>query len=81
MTLSDRCVGVFGFAAAQGFDEVGLVALTVVALEALQHLVLPVVTLSIAYWGILGKVTRAAMIDETNIPQIRRERGGDLKRN
>jgi peptide/nickel transport system permease protein len=35
-----------------------------ISLEALQHLVLPVVTLSIAYWGILGRVTRAAMIDE-----------------
>jgi len=37
-----------------------------ISLEALRHLVLPVVTLSIAYWGILGRVTRAAVIDETS---------------
>ena len=35
-----------------------------VSLEALQHLVLPVITISLGYWGTLGRVTRATVIDE-----------------
>lgn len=35
-----------------------------VSLEALRHLVLPVLTLSFAQWAILGRITRAAMIEE-----------------
>jgi peptide/nickel transport system permease protein len=35
-----------------------------ISLEALQHLVLPVLTISLGYWGILGRVTRAAVIEE-----------------
>jgi peptide/nickel transport system permease protein len=35
-----------------------------ISLEALQHLVLPVVTLSLSYWGLLGRVTRSTVIEE-----------------
>lgn len=35
-----------------------------VSLEALRHLVLPVFTLSLAHWATVGRVTRAAMIEE-----------------
>ena len=35
-----------------------------ITLEALQHLVLPVFTLSLAYWGLLGRVARSAVIEE-----------------
>jgi peptide/nickel transport system permease protein len=35
-----------------------------IALDALRHLVLPVLTLSILYWAILGRVTRGATIEE-----------------
>jgi ABC-type dipeptide/oligopeptide/nickel transport system permease component len=35
-----------------------------VTLEAFQHLVLPVFTLSLAYWGLLGRVARSAVIEE-----------------
>jgi peptide/nickel transport system permease protein len=35
-----------------------------VALDALRHLVLPVVTLAAAQWATLGRVTRIAVIDE-----------------
>jgi ABC-type dipeptide/oligopeptide/nickel transport system permease component len=35
-----------------------------ITLEALQHLALPVVTLSLGYWGLLGRVARSAVIEE-----------------
>jgi peptide/nickel transport system permease protein len=35
-----------------------------VTLDALRHLILPVVTLSVAQWATLGRVTRATTIDE-----------------
>ncbi len=35
-----------------------------VTLDAFRHLVLPVFTLSLAHWATLGRVTRAAMINE-----------------
>jgi peptide/nickel transport system permease protein len=35
-----------------------------VTLDALRHLVLPVFTLSLLHWATLGRVTRAAIIDE-----------------
>jgi len=35
-----------------------------VSLDAIRHLVLPVVTLSLVHWATLGRVTRAAMIEE-----------------
>ncbi len=34
--------------------------------DAVRHLVLPVFTLSLAHWATLGRVTRAAMIDEAD---------------
>ena len=37
-----------------------------VTVKALRHLVLPVVTLSLAHWATLGRVTRVAMIEEFN---------------
>lgn len=37
-----------------------------VTLDALRHLVLPVLSLSLAHWATLGRVTRAAMIDVRN---------------
>jgi peptide/nickel transport system permease protein len=35
-----------------------------VTLDALRHLVMPVFTLGLAHWATLGRVTRAAMIEE-----------------
>lgn len=35
-----------------------------ITLEALQHLVLPVITVSLGYWGLLGRVARSAVIEE-----------------
>jgi peptide/nickel transport system permease protein len=35
-----------------------------VTLDALRHLVLPVITLGVAQWATLGRITRVAMIDE-----------------
>jgi peptide/nickel transport system permease protein len=35
-----------------------------ITIEALRHLALPVITLSLAHWATLGRVTRASMIEE-----------------
>lgn len=35
-----------------------------ISLDAARHLVLPVITLSLAHWATLGRVTRAVMIEE-----------------
>ena len=35
-----------------------------ISLEALRHLALPVITLSLAHWATLGRVTRASTIEE-----------------
>jgi peptide/nickel transport system permease protein len=35
-----------------------------ISLEAFQHLVLPVLTISLGFWGTLGRVTRASVIEE-----------------
>jgi peptide/nickel transport system permease protein len=35
-----------------------------ISLEALKHLVLPVLTVSLGYWGLLGRVTRSTVIEE-----------------
>ena len=37
-----------------------------VTLDALRHLVLPVLTLSLFHWATLQRITRAAMLDELN---------------
>ena len=36
-----------------------------ITLNAFQHLALPVVTLSLAHWATLGRITRAAIIEES----------------
>lgn len=41
-----------------------------VALDALQHLLMPVVALSALHWATVGRVTRAAMIEEIDKPYI-----------
>jgi peptide/nickel transport system permease protein len=35
-----------------------------ISLDAMRHLVLPVVTLSLVHWATLGRITRASMIEE-----------------
>jgi peptide/nickel transport system permease protein len=35
-----------------------------ISLEAFRHLILPVLTVSLSYWGILGRVTRNSVIEE-----------------
>jgi ABC-type dipeptide/oligopeptide/nickel transport system permease component len=35
-----------------------------VTLDALRHLAMPVITLSLAHWATLGRVTRAAMVEQ-----------------
>ncbi len=37
-----------------------------ISLDALRHLVMPVVTLALAQWATLGRITRATMIEESN---------------
>jgi peptide/nickel transport system permease protein len=46
--------------------------------DALRHLVLPVITLSLAHWATLGRVTRAAIIEELGKPYIVAARGRGL---
>ncbi len=36
-----------------------------ISLEAIKHLILPVLTIGIGYWGILGRITRISVIEET----------------
>ncbi len=35
-----------------------------ISVEAFRHLILPVITVSLSYWGILGRVTRTSVIEE-----------------
>jgi ABC-type dipeptide/oligopeptide/nickel transport system permease component len=35
-----------------------------ISLEALRHLVLPALTVCLGYWGLIGRVTRASVIEE-----------------
>jgi peptide/nickel transport system permease protein len=49
-----------------------------ITLDALRHLVLPVITLSLAHWATLGRVTRASMIDEMDQEYIVAARGRGL---
>jgi peptide/nickel transport system permease protein len=51
-----------------------------IALDAVRHLVLPVITLSLAHWATLGRVTRAAMIEELTKDYITVARGKGLSR-
>jgi ABC-type dipeptide/oligopeptide/nickel transport system permease component len=49
-----------------------------IAFDALRHLALPVFTLSLAHWATLGRVTRAAMIEELGKDYIATARGKGL---
>jgi len=53
-----------------------------VVLDALRHLVLPVITLSLFHWATLQRITRAAMLDELNKDYLlaARARGISLQR-
>ncbi|MFQ6102065.1 MAG: ABC transporter permease [Anaerolineae bacterium] len=51
-----------------------------VTFDALRHLALPVITLSLAHWATLGRVTRAAMIGELGKEYIVAARGRGLPR-
>jgi ABC-type dipeptide/oligopeptide/nickel transport system permease component len=51
-----------------------------IALEAARHLALPVVTLSLAHWATLGRVMRAAMIEELGKVYIVAARARGLRR-
>ncbi|MBN1874218.1 MAG: ABC transporter permease [Anaerolineae bacterium] len=51
-----------------------------ISLSALRHLVLPSVTLSMLHWATLGRVTRAAMIEEFDKDYIMAARGRGLRR-
>lgn len=41
-----------------------------ITLDALRHLVLPVVTLAFSHWATLGRLTRASMVEESGRPYI-----------
>lgn len=49
-----------------------------ITLNALRHLVLPAITLSLAHWATLGRVTRASMIEELSKDYIVAARGRGL---
>ncbi len=48
-------------------------------LEALRHLVLPVITLSLYHWATLGRISRAAMIEELGKDYVVAARARGLK--
>lgn len=50
-----------------------------ISLEALRHLALPVITLSLAHWATLGRVMRAAMIEEVSKDYIVAARARGLR--
>ncbi|MBN1977091.1 MAG: ABC transporter permease [Anaerolineae bacterium] len=49
-----------------------------ISLNAFRHLVLPAITLSLAHWATLGRVTRAAIIEERTKEYITAARGRGL---
>jgi ABC-type dipeptide/oligopeptide/nickel transport system permease component len=51
-----------------------------ISLSAFRHLVLPAITLSLAHWATLGRVTRAAIIEERTKEYITAARGRGLPR-
>jgi ABC-type dipeptide/oligopeptide/nickel transport system permease component len=50
-----------------------------VTIDALRHLVLPVIALSLANWAILSRITRAAMIEEKDQDYVTSARARGLK--
>jgi len=51
-----------------------------ISMNALQHMVLPVITLSLAHWATLGRVTRAMLIEELGKEYIVAAHGRGLAR-
>ena len=49
-----------------------------ISLDAARHLVLPVITLALAQWAILGRITRAALVDEMRKDYINAARARGL---
>jgi peptide/nickel transport system permease protein len=49
-----------------------------ISFSALRHLVLPAITLSVLHWATLGRVTRAAMIEELSRDYVRAGLGRGL---
>lgn len=50
-----------------------------VTVDAIRHLLLPAITLGLTYWATLGRVTRAAMIEELNQDYVTTARGKGLQ--
>jgi ABC-type dipeptide/oligopeptide/nickel transport system permease component len=50
-----------------------------ISLDALRRLVLPCVTLSLVHWATLGRITRAAMIEEMTKDYVMAARGRGLR--
>lgn len=50
-----------------------------VTLDALRHLAMPVITLSLAHWATLGRVTRAAMVEQIDKEYIVAARSRGLR--
>jgi peptide/nickel transport system permease protein len=50
-----------------------------ITLEALKHLAMPAITLSFAQWAILGRITRASVIEETQQEYVIAARSRGLK--
>jgi peptide/nickel transport system permease protein len=49
-----------------------------ITLEALRHLVLPVFTLSLVHWAVLGRITRTSVLEELGKPYITAARAHGL---
>ncbi|MFC1921698.1 ABC transporter permease [Chloroflexota bacterium] len=50
-----------------------------VTVDAIRHLLLPAITLGLTYWAVLGRITRAAMIEELNQDYVMTAKGKGLK--
>lgn len=51
-----------------------------ISLDALRRLVLPCITLSLVHWATLGRITRAAMIEEMTKDYVMAARGRGVRR-
>jgi peptide/nickel transport system permease protein len=41
-----------------------------ITLDALRHLAMPVITLAVAQWATLGRITRASMVEELHLDYV-----------
>lgn len=41
-----------------------------ISLDALRHLAMPVITLAVAQWAILGRITRASLVEELHLDYV-----------